>query len=614
MRTGWQTKALADVLLSTETANPTQMPDAEFDYIDVSSVSNATFSIESPQRLKGRDAPSRARRLVRSGDVLFATIRPTLKRIAVVPPELDRQICSTGFLVLRPCGDIDPRFLYYSLFTERFMESMARLQKGASYPAVTDAETRSQPISFPPLTEQRRIVTLLDEAFEGIATAKANAEKNLQNARELADALVEDCFGQHLDKNFVARQLADLCELVVDCEHKTAPTQEHGYPSIRTPNIGKGKLILDDVRRVSEETYQAWTRRAVPRPGDLILAREAPAGNAAVVPDGMQVCLGQRTVLIRPCRDLVEPAYLMHLLLQRASQRRLLAHSRGATVQHVNMKDIRAFWVESIPSLDIQRQVVGKLADIAEACASLEVTQTKKLVGLDSLKKSLLRQAFDGQLKTVTTRSIGKVFAAQAKSPEFSAAIISLAYERHRRQHREKTFGHVKEQKLLHLVEAIAKLDLGRQPMKDAAGPNDFQHMLRAEDWARQHQVFDMEQREGRYEFKALSGFEALLARASQVLGSSRGRIESVIDLLIPMDTEAAEVFATVHAAWNNLLIDGVPVTDMAIVRAARDDWHADKLKIAESKFYDAIALIRTKGLVPDGTAKYVGGQQSLPL
>jgi hypothetical protein len=72
--------------------------------------------------------------------------------------------------------------------------------------------------------------------------------------------------------------LVDLCELIVDCEHKTAPTQEAGHPSIRTPNIGNGRLILDNANRVSEETYRLWTQRAVPRAGDLIMAREAPVG------------------------------------------------------------------------------------------------------------------------------------------------------------------------------------------------------------------------------------------------------------------------------------------------------------------------------------------------
>ena len=193
---GWETKTLGEVLQKTDTINPLQAPQAEFDYIDVSSISNATFQIEETQRLKGKDAPSRARRLVKANDVLFATVRPTLRRIAIVPAPLDGQVCSTGYFVLRPKPEIDHRFLFYWLFTEGFMGKMESLQKGASYPAVTDGEVRAQLIQFPPLPEQRRIVGILDEAFEGIATAKANAEKNLQNARALFESHLQSVFSQ----------------------------------------------------------------------------------------------------------------------------------------------------------------------------------------------------------------------------------------------------------------------------------------------------------------------------------------------------------------------------------------------------------------------------------
>jgi type I restriction enzyme, S subunit len=194
------------------------------------------------------------------------------------------------------------------------------------------------------------------------------------------------------------KPLADMCKLIVDCEHKTAPTQEGGIPSIRTPNIGKGKLLLDGVYRVSEETYREWTRRAEPLPGDLILAREAPAGNVAVIPDDTKVCLGQRTVLIRPNRTVFEPEFLSWLLLQPKMQQKLLAHSRGATVQHVNMKDIRALHIGAIPPLSEQRRIVANVGDASEETQRLESLYQQKLTALDDLKKSLLHQAFSGAL------------------------------------------------------------------------------------------------------------------------------------------------------------------------------------------------------------------------
>jgi type I restriction enzyme S subunit len=98
-----------------------------------------------------------------------------LQRIAVVPENFDKQVCSTGYFVLRAKPEIDHRFVFYFLFTEDFTGQMESLQKGASYPAVTDGDVKAQVIPVPPLPEQQRIVGILDETFAGIATAKANA-------------------------------------------------------------------------------------------------------------------------------------------------------------------------------------------------------------------------------------------------------------------------------------------------------------------------------------------------------------------------------------------------------------------------------------------------------
>ena len=184
--------------------------------------------------------------------------------------------------------------------------------------------------------------------------------------------------------------LDDVCELIVDCEHKTAPIQETGYPSIRTPNVGRGRLILDGVNRVSEETYKQWTKRAIPRGGDLIFAREAPLGNVAIVPDNLKVCLGQRTVLIRPNRQVVEPNYLVYLLLGDDIQAKLHSVGAGATVPHVNMQDIRALPLPELPPLLTQR----KVADILSAYDDLIENNTRRIKILEEMAQMIYREWF----------------------------------------------------------------------------------------------------------------------------------------------------------------------------------------------------------------------------
>ena len=301
--------------------------------------------------------------------------------------------------MVTPKNGLLPKYLFHLMTSEAYKDFIGALSDGANINNLKFDDLSRFAIPHPPLPEQQRIVGILDEAFAGLATAQANAEKNLQNARALFESHLQSVFTQRGEGWVEKRKpLAELCELIVDCEHKTAPIQEEGIPSIRTPNIGKGKLLLDGVNLVSEETYKAWTRRAEPLAGDLILAREAPAGNVAVIPENTRACLGQRTVLIRPKVDVVEPSFLAFLLLEPKTQAKLLAHSRGATVQHVNMKDIRALDVGAIPSLKVQRSIVSTLWNLDTETQRLESLYQQKLAALAALKKSLLHQAFSGAL------------------------------------------------------------------------------------------------------------------------------------------------------------------------------------------------------------------------
>ena len=150
--------------------------------------------------------------------------------------------------------------------------------------------------------------------------------------------------------------LKDITDLIVDCPHSTANDEGKGYPLVRTPNIGKGRLVYNGMHRVSEEVYNKRNQRAVPQEDDLIFAREATAGNVALIQKDEKVCLGQRTVLIRPNKTMVDPAYLTYLLLAPKQQYNLLGTANGATVAHVNMPTIRNLKIE-LPELKVQRRI-----------------------------------------------------------------------------------------------------------------------------------------------------------------------------------------------------------------------------------------------------------------
>ncbi len=183
--------------------------------------------------------------------------------------------------------------------------------------------------------------------------------------------------------------LNDICELIADCPHSTAKDEGIGYPLIRTPNIGRGRLILDDVHRVSKGVYDKRNARAVPKDNDLIFAREAPAGNVAIIKKGEKVCLGQRTVLIRPDAKKVYPDFLVYYILAPQQQYELLGTANGATVAHVNIPVIKALPIE-LPRMEVQM----KAANILKTYDDLIENNRKQIKLLEEAAQRIYKEWF----------------------------------------------------------------------------------------------------------------------------------------------------------------------------------------------------------------------------
>ena len=162
---GWTRTILEEVTLPVFSISIRNKPAGSFKYIDIGSIDNKLLKIVAPQELNWDKAPSRAQQIVASSDVVFSTVRTYLKNIALVPDHLDGEIASTGFCILRPAGEIAGEFIYYLAQSRDFLESLGRVQRGTSYPAVRDSDVKEQRFFLPPLAEQRRIVTKIEELF-----------------------------------------------------------------------------------------------------------------------------------------------------------------------------------------------------------------------------------------------------------------------------------------------------------------------------------------------------------------------------------------------------------------------------------------------------------------
>ena len=336
------------------------------------------------------------------GDVLLAKITPCFENGKLgIAADLTNGIGfgSSEYIVFRPDASVDKEWLYYFLAQPRFRDEGAERMSGAvGHKRVAKDFIEGYPIPIPPLPEQRRIVGILDEAFEGIATAKANAEKNLQNARALFESHLQSVLTQFGEKGARVR-IEDACDSVMDCVNKTAPKVDGPTPfkMIRTTNVRNGLVSLDSVNYVTENVYRVWTRRQVPKPGDVILTREAPMGEVGMLLSDDNVFLGQRLVSYRANPAKLNNRFLLYALQSGDLQRQIRALASGSTVQHMRVPDSKNLQLP-LPGLREQEETVATLDSLRADTDRLASIYQQKLAALDELKKSLLHQAFSGEL------------------------------------------------------------------------------------------------------------------------------------------------------------------------------------------------------------------------
>lgn len=191
----WETKRIDDVVEATETRDPRKWPDLQFVYIDINSIDNGTGTIREPKVLLGRNAPSRARKVVRTEDVIFSTTRPYLKGVALITQDFDNQICSTGFCVLRSKRDsVEPKWLLYMCRSDDVVNRISGHMRGASYPAVTDKDVRGVEIPVPSLEEQRRIVAYLDRLQAQVSELQRLQSETNKELESLTQSILTKAF------------------------------------------------------------------------------------------------------------------------------------------------------------------------------------------------------------------------------------------------------------------------------------------------------------------------------------------------------------------------------------------------------------------------------------
>lgn len=409
----WLRSSIRSTCLETKTVDPKRSPNKIFKYVDIAAIDRASKTIIGSSEIFGADAPSRARKEIHSGDIIVSTVRPNLNAVAIVPPELDGQIASTGFCILRSnaCLILE-RYLFYFVQTKLFIDSLCSKVRGAHYPAVSDNDVKSLQIPIPPISEQRKIVEMIDEA-NNLRLNRLIAEKKFSNIHHsifykmFGDPQINPC-------NWSFKTLK-ACEAEVRYGLGQPPqTIESGTPLIRATNISKGTISPVNLLFVDPTSVPAG-RNAFLNPQEVIVVRSgAYTGDAAQVTEEWSGAVAGYDLVVSPGPNLegefVE-TYLLTPFIQNGYFQNLKAR---AGQPHLNSTQLEQ---APIPVVPIEKQKI--FSSLVQQCRSVRKFREQQGEKIECLFANFLHSAFSGTLsdkwRNGHTKELLEELAAQTK-------------------------------------------------------------------------------------------------------------------------------------------------------------------------------------------------------
>ncbi len=390
---GWRWVRLDDVCIrKTGTINPNrEIPDALFTYIDIGSIDNVKKRIAEPKKLLGKDAPSRARQRVCAGDIIVSTTRPNLNSVALVSVELDNQICSTGFCVLRPGRELDSAYLFGYVRTPEFINNLSNLVKGAMYPAVTDSQVREQFIPLPPLPEQQRIAAIIEEQMADIDAARIAIEAELEAAESLTASYLREVFESDEAREWERIPFGEIATITAKIVDPTI--KEYGsLPHVNGENIESGTCRLMNVRSAFKDGMTSG--KYLFDPNDILYSKLRPYLRKVAYVDFVGLCSADMYP-IKINKDALDPYFTAWMLVSDDFTEYADTESRRARMPKLNRESLFAYQAP-IPPLSIQQQITYKLQELMAVSDELRIILSERLEAINAMPAAVLRRAFSG--------------------------------------------------------------------------------------------------------------------------------------------------------------------------------------------------------------------------
>ena len=393
-------ESLNTLLLEVQKWNPAKViANEEFCYLDLGCVDkdNKVILKDHVLPMLGKDAPSRAKQIVKKRDVLVSTVRPNLNGVAMVKEDYKYATASTGYCVLRVKQSLNADYLFYWVRTKAFISDMEAKATGASYPAVSDKIIKESRIPLPPLEEQKKIAAILDTADDYRQKTKALIDKYDQ----LTQSLFLDMFWDPVT-NPMGWEVNVLKKITTKIGSGATPRggkqayKKEGVSLIRSMNIYDNRFKYKNLAFIDEE-QAAKLKNVIVDKGDVLFnITGASICRSSVVPnDVLPARVNQHVSILRPIQSIITSDFLSRFLISKNVKTKLLGvgSGGGAVMEAITKEQLQNIEV-IVPPIELQNQ----FAERVQAIEAQKSQAQANLVKAEELFSSLLQRAFKAKL------------------------------------------------------------------------------------------------------------------------------------------------------------------------------------------------------------------------
>jgi type I restriction enzyme S subunit len=412
---GWQLKQLDEIGAicsgsTPSTTNPSYW-DGDIVWVTPNDLSklNTAYLKTSNKKITQQGLKSCSAQMIPAGSIILSSRAP-IGYVAIATIECcTNQGCKSFNLK----QGYDSEFVYYNLNFN--IGKIKNLGEGTTFAEISKTALAKVQIPFlENKAEQTQIAAILSTIDRAIEQTEAIIAKQ----QRIKTGLMQDLLTKGIDEDGYVRSEAthefkdsplgripvewdvtpaqELCAAVIDCKNRTPPVESEGHPVIRTPNVRDGEFVFADLVYTDPYSYNIWVARGKPRPGDVVITREAPFGEACQIPDHIPApCLGQRMMMYQTNPAKLRPDYLVYAIYSAAVQSRLLELAGGSTVGHIRVGDIRKLLVPHPFDVEEQSRIAAVLRGISTSLKKLSA-QRHKLV---SLKTGLMQDLLTGKVR-----------------------------------------------------------------------------------------------------------------------------------------------------------------------------------------------------------------------